>query len=144
MKTILETAITKKGKLSVALVFLLLLSSCHLFESEKKSTSSEIKKCLVVVKDLSASISETPKDLENQKKWIKKYLKEHFTSGSDIIVLMVNSCSSSAVNHKEVLWKKNFSQNIEEYKSETDKMLEENKHNLDDNLQLKTNQKKLF
>lgn len=140
----MKTIFTKQCKKVLLLFILLLISSCHLFEQDKKSDSQQIKKCLVVVKDQSASVSESAEDIEKQKLWIKKYLNEHFSPESDIIVLMVNSSSSSPVNHKEILWKNTQSEKTDQYKSETDQMLEENKQEMNNLLQFKRNQKRLL
>ncbi len=144
MKTIFKTGFTKQCKKVLGLLILLLMGSCNMFEHDKKSYSQQLKKCLVVVKDQSASVSESAEDIDNQKLWIKKYLKEYFSPESDIIVLMVNSSSSSPVNHKEILWKNTQSEKTDQYKSETDQMLEENKFKMDNLLQFKRNQKRLL
>lgn len=129
-------------KLVACLSCLILLSGCHLFDSKQEKL--EQKKCLVIVKDRSASIVESDSDVEKQKIWIKRYLKEHFSPPMDFVVLDINSSSSSAVNKNELIWEEQKEEQSTDYQSESDQMLSDNKEEMDNVLQLKRNQKKLL
>ncbi|MDD2986122.1 hypothetical protein [Flavobacterium sp.] len=144
MKTILRKGISQNVQLICGFICLLLVSSCDLFESDAKKKHPQLKKCLVIIKDESASISQTETDNQKQRLWLKKYLHQHYEPQEDILVLFINASSSSAVNHKELLWKKSKEQQADEYLSETDQMLKQSQKEMDNNLQFKRNQKQLL
>lgn len=117
-------------------------TSCDFFKLQKPTQIS--KKCLVIVKDESASIEEDASDIEKQKLWIKNYLHVNFQEETDILLLSVNANSNSAINHQNLMWKKSADKSVTVYESETDQLLYESKKSMENRFQIKKLQKQLL
>jgi hypothetical protein len=143
MKNTIIQGITRTVILT-ALILLVSISftSCDFFKSD--THANQPKKCLIVIKDESASINESEDNKQKQSIWIKRHLKDNFSAGTDILILSVNSASNSAINHQYLLWQKDENQSESEYQSDTDKLLNDSKKATNDRLQLRKLQKQLL
>lgn len=143
MKNQITLEMTKNVML-IAMLFLATISttSCDFFKSKAPQKTS--KKCLIVVRDESASIEEDATDVEKQTLWVKNYLHDNFQEETDIFLLSVNSNSNSAINHQSLKWKKSDEKSVTDYESETDKLLNESQQSMENRFQIKKLQKQLL
>jgi len=107
-----------------------MLFSCEMNSEETLETQMSSKKVLVVIKDRSGSIQERSSDKEEQRQWMKRYLHDHYEPETDLVLLYINSSSNSSINSTRFNWKYSDEKPAEEYRSETDQLLDEsNKEN---------------
>jgi hypothetical protein len=84
----------KKISTLIATVLLILsLTSCH---KEITETTTPERSLIILMKDKSASVSVA--DVEKETKHLKNYLSQYFSENSDVVVMEINSNSSSRTN----------------------------------------------
>jgi len=125
------------------LLTLLSLTGCDQ-SSADQPMEDRSRKVLVLINDQSASIQQDSVELQHQQLCVKRYLHAHGEPNMDLLLLNVNSNSGSAVNHFLLSWKNSQQQHSGEYRSDTDKMLDESAKASSDNLQVKKLQRQLL
>ena len=125
-----------------------MILSCEMNSNETLETPISSKKVLVIIKDQSGSIQERSSDKEGQRKWMKRYLHDHYEPETDLVLLYINSSSNSSINQTCFNWKYSDEKLVEEYRSETDQLLDESTKENNNRIQEKKLQslllKKLF
>lgn len=118
--------------------------------SSKESFSEDMVKpsvenVLIVIQDGSASVEYDESERKSIEKFLKKFFYNEVKPLTDVIVLRIGDQAQSAsiVNFKKIEWK--FSQAKDNsFKTDADRMLEENNRNQQNQSQFKSMQKKLL
>lgn len=125
MKTIL---------LMMSIIISSLFASCNLFTTQKPVVASP-KSLMVIVNDVSKSIHLTDTAVEHQTLWLKKYFSKNLRSQSDVVLLAINSASSSQLNTKWLYSKSPENKKSDDFQSETDSILEASNREYDNRIQ---------
>ena len=143
-------------KLMLVIAMLLFFTGCKELKKKAenltsgKSTLEETAKpaagnALIVIQDESASVNYDESEKKSIEKFFKKFFYNEIKPSTDIIVLRIGDQAQSAsiVNYKIIEWQ--FSDvNDDSFKTEADRMLEENSKRQQDQSQLKAMQKQLL
>lgn len=120
-----------------------LVTSCNLFNAEDKTLKSE-KSVIIIISDASRSIKLTDTEFEKEKVWLKKYFHSNFTAQSDVVLMSIDNSSGSSLNDKEFLWRYPKAKQQDEYKSETDKIMQVSQIQSDNMIQIAQTQKMIL
>jgi len=96
------------------------------------------KSAIVVLMDRSGSIAQDQTGLDQQKKWLVKYLNGHLNPGTDVLVMDINSSSASAVNHKDILWRHENETKTEDEQTDSDRIVAESARSANDRKQIRS------
>lgn len=121
----------------------LLVVSCNLFNTKDKTQEAE-KSILIVINDISKSNKCTASEFEKETVWLKKYFHSNFTPYSDVVLMSINNSSGSSLNGKEFLWKSTQAKQQEDYKSETDQMMQNAQEESENIIQMAQTQKMIL
>lgn len=119
-------------------VLTLNLVSC---EKETMETTSE-RSLIILVKDKSASVSQS--DTEKETKHLKRYLAQHLSENTDVVVMDINSHSDSRTNAKWFYYKAPQRQQSTRNKSKKQMELDETLYQEQVHRSLQVTQKKVI
>lgn len=112
---------------------LFIASGCDTASEQPKEEKATT--VLVFIRDASQSVRMDADEKTQLEKWLKQYFLEALEPNTDVLLMSVNENSNSVANHQFFRWTFDKQQSADEYKSETDKLMDESMKESEDQTQ---------